>query len=385
LVKSIRLAYDSTSMISLVAGTRPNFMKVAPIWRALHARGLATRLIHTGQHYDASMSDVFFRDLGMPEPDLRLQVGGGTHAEQTAAVLVGVERDLVAHRPQVIVVVGDVTSTMAAALAAAKLGVPVVHVEAGLRSRDWTMPEELNRVVTDRLADLLLTSSRDADENLVAEGLPRERIHFVGNVMVDSLHWARGRPTDALSRFGLREEGYALATLHRPANVDTRESLTATLEALSAIAARLPLLFPVHPRTIARAESLGLAERLRSTTGLRTIEPLGYNDFVTLMTRARLVATDSGGIQEETTALGIPCLTMRQGTERPITVTEGTNVIVGLDVNRIGGEVDAIAAGRGKVGVVPDGWDGHAAPRVADAIQRLLAGDPPPLTAGTRA
>ncbi|HLK36476.1 MAG TPA: UDP-N-acetylglucosamine 2-epimerase (non-hydrolyzing) [Polyangiaceae bacterium] len=372
-------------MITLVAGTRPNFMKVAPVWRALSARRAPTRLLHTGQHFDTSMSEVFFRDLGMPEPDVRLTAGGGTQAEQTAAVLVGIERELAARRPDAVVVVGDVTSTMAAALAAAKAGVPVVHVEAGLRSRDWTMPEEINRVVTDRLADLLLTTSRDADANLATEGVDPSRVRFVGNVMIDSLHWARSRPTDALERFGLESGGYALATLHRPANVDTRDALAATLDALGAIAARLPLLFPVHPRTVARAEALGLAERLRSTPRLRAIEPLGYNDFVTLMSAARLVATDSGGIQEETTALGIPCLTMRQGTERPITVTQGTNVIVGLDRDKIATAVDDVLGGRARRGTVPEGWDGRAAERVADAVERLLAGDPPPLTAGPRA
>jgi UDP-N-acetylglucosamine 2-epimerase (non-hydrolysing) len=247
------------------------------------------------------------------------------------------------------------------------------------------MPEEVNRVVTDRLADLLLTPSRDADENLVKEGVARERIRFVGNVMIDSLHWARARPTDAVARLGLAGGPYALATLHRPANVDTREALGATLDALAAIAARLPLLFPVHPRTVARAEALGLSARLNATPGLRPVEPLGYNDFVTLLAGAKLVATDSGGIQEESTALGIPCLTLRQGTERPITVTQGTAVIVGLDVQAITRETDAVLAGEAKRGTVPEGWDGRTGERIADALQRLLAGDPPPLTAGKRA
>lgn len=372
-------------MILLVAGTRPNFMKIAPIHRALAARGHELRLLHTGQHFDASMSDVFFRDLGLPRPDVALRAGGGSQAEQTAAVLVGVEADLVARRPALVVVVGDVTSTVAAALAAAKLGVPVAHVEAGLRSRDWTMPEEINRVVTDCLADLLLTPSRDAEPNLLAEGVARERIVFVGNVMIDSMRWALGRPTDALARLGLERGGYALATLHRPANVDSAETLAATLDALAAIAERVPLVFPVHPRTLARAEALGLSARLHGTPGLRAIEPLGYDDFVTLMASARLVATDSGGIQEETTALGIPCLTMRNGTERPITVEEGTNTVVGLDEARIAREVDAILAGRGKRGRVPEGWDGRAAERVADAIEAFFAGTPPPKTAGPRA
>jgi UDP-N-acetylglucosamine 2-epimerase (non-hydrolysing) len=360
-------------------------MKVAPIWRALKARNLPVRLIHTGQHFDAAMSDVFFRDLGMPEPDVRLNCGGGTHAEQTAAVLVGVEKELVAARPAVVVVVGDVTSTFAAALAAAKLGIPVAHVEAGLRSRDWTMPEEINRVLTDQLSDLLLTPSPDAERNLLAEGIPAERIRFVGNVMIDSLHWARRTRTDALERHGLRPQRYALTTLHRPANVDTRESLEATLTALEAISRRIPVLFPVHPRTLARAASLGLSERLQATQGLKTCDPVGYNDFVTLMSSARLVATDSGGIQEETTALGIPCLTLREGTERPVTVTEGTNTIVGLDPKLIAEETDAILAGNGKVGHVPQGWDGRTAERIAAALFDLTSGTPPPKVAGPRA
>jgi UDP-N-acetylglucosamine 2-epimerase (non-hydrolysing) len=372
-------------MILLVAGTRPNFMKIAPIYRALRARDRAARVLHTGQHFDATMSDVFFRDLGLPEPYLTLKGGGGTHAEQTAAILVGVEKALLADRPSAVVVVGDVTSTLAAALAASKLGIPVIHVESGLRSRDWTMPEEINRIVTDQLSDVMLTPSHDAAPNLLAEGIPQERIVFVGNVMVDSLRYALQRPTDALRRFGLEPNAYALATLHRPANVDSVETLTATLDALDAVAARLPVLFPVHPRTTARAATLGLEARLTGTKNLRTVAPLGYDDFVTLMGKAKLVATDSGGIQEETTALGIPCLTMRGGTERPITVTEGTNEVVGLDVAKVRAAVDAILAGRGKQGRVPDGWDGKAGERVADAIDAFLAGNPPPRTAGPRA
>jgi UDP-N-acetylglucosamine 2-epimerase (non-hydrolysing) len=369
----------------LVAGTRPNFMKIAPIYRALAARGVTTRLLHTGQHFDATMSDVFFRDLGLPAPDVMLRAGGGSHAEQTAAVLVGAEADLMTHRPEVVVVVGDVTSTLAAALAAAKLGIPVAHVEAGLRSRDWTMPEEINRVLTDQLSDLLLTPSRDAAPNLIAEGVAPERIVFVGNVMIDSMLYALERPTDAMARLALTKGGYAIATLHRPANVDTKEALAATLDALSAIAARLPLIFPVHPRTVARAASLGLSERLSNMPGLRAIEPVGYDDFVTLMGGAALVATDSGGIQEETTALGIPCLTMRGGTERPITVTEGTNTIVGLDAALIAREVEAILGGRGKRGRVPEGWDGKTGERIADALLALCEGTPPPKTRGPRA
>lgn len=358
-------------MIDLVVGTRPNFMKVGPVCRALRGRAMPTRLIHTGQHFDVTMSDVFFRDLGMPEPDVRLNCGGGSRAEQTTAVLVGVEKALLQRRPSALVVVGDVTSTMAAALAASKLGVPVVHVEAGLRSRDWTMPEEINRVVTDRLSDLLLTPSRDADRNLLTEGIPRERIRFVGNVLIDSLHRARRKRTNALERFGLRPGRYALATLHRPANVDTRESLEATFAAIEAVSKIIPVILPLHPRTVERVKSLGLSKRVDGIPGLEACEPVGYNDFVTLMCSARLVATDSGGIQEETTALGIPCLTLREGTERPITVEQGTNVIVGLDVSRIECEVESILAGTAKRGRVPDGWDGRAAERIADALQAL--------------
>jgi UDP-N-acetylglucosamine 2-epimerase (non-hydrolysing) len=367
-------------MIDLVAGTRPNFMKVAPIWRALRSRRLAVRIVHTGQHFDPVMSDVFFRDLGMSEPDVRLSSGSGTHAEQTAAVLVGIEKTLIQSRPDALVVVGDVTSTLAAALAAAKLGVPVVHVEAGLRSRDWTMPEEINRILTDRLSDLLLTPSRDAEANLLAEGIAGERIRFVGNVMIDSLHWARQRRTDALERLGLTPSAYALATLHRPSNVDTAAALDATLAALEGLAAKLPVVFPVHPRTLSRVAALGFADRLRSIPALIVCDPVGYNDFVTLMSSARLVATDSGGIQEETTALDIPCLTLRDGTERPVTIEIGTNLIVGLDVEKITRETEAILAGKGKRGTVPDGWDGRTGERIVDALQSLLAGHPPPLT-----
>jgi UDP-N-acetylglucosamine 2-epimerase (non-hydrolysing) len=367
-------------MIYLVAGTRPNFMKIAPIRREIDARRLGVRMVHTGQHFDASMSDVFFRDLGLPTPDLSLSAGGGSHAEQTAAVLVGVEADLLVHRPEVVVVVGDVTSTLGAALAAAKLCIPVVHVEAGLRSRDWSMPEEINRTLTDRLSDLLLIPSPDAVVNLRAEGIAEERIVFIGNVMIDSLRYALARPTGLLDRLRLERGSYAVVTLHRPANVDTAASLEGTLSVLEAIASRLTTVFPVHPRTVAKLSAFGLDERMRTMPGLISIEPLGYNDFVTLYAGARLVATDSGGIQEETTVLGIPCLTLRETTERPITVSEGTNIVVGMNTERIVVEVDAIIAGRGKKGRIPNGWDGSAAKRAVDAIERFLGGSPPPLT-----
>ena len=363
--------------VLLVAGTRPNFMKVAPIRRALDASGVPVRLLHTGQHFDASMSDVFFRDLGMPPPEVSLHVGGGSHAEQTAAVLVGVERELLRDRPSCVVVVGDVTSTLAAALAAVKLGVPVVHVEAGLRSRDWTMPEEVNRILTDRMSDLLLVPSEDARTNLLDERLESERIAFVGNVMIDSLHQALTQPSDVHARLGVSPRAYAVATMHRPVNVDSDDALARTLAALSVVARRLPVVFPVHPRTRARLAAGGHAERLRAAGDLRLVEPVGYVDFTRLLRDAALVATDSGGIQEETTALGVPCLTLRESTERPITVTEGTNTIVDLDAARIAAETDAILAGGGKRGRVPVGWDGRAGERIAGAIVRLLAGEPP--------
>lgn len=372
-------------MITLIAGTRPNFMKIAPIRRALDARKLKVRLIHTGQHFDEQMSDVFFRDLGIPAPDLALQAGGGSHAEQTAAVLVGVEKDLIAHRPTAILVVGDVTSTLASALAASKLHIPVIHVEAGLRSRDWTMPEEINRILTDQLSDLLLIPSRDAVANLRAEGIPDERIVFVGNVMIDSLHRSQQAQTDALTRLGVDQQPFALVTLHRPANVDSKEALEAMLLAVEVIAKRLVVLFPVHPRTTARIEQLGQKARLNGIANLRPVAPLGYNDFITLMARATVIATDSGGIQEESTALGVPCLTMREGTERPITVTEGTNIIVGHDAQKISHELDEILAGRGKGGRIPEGWDGRAADRIVDAIERFVAGTPKPRAQGPRA
>jgi len=372
-------------MILLVAGTRPNFMKIAPVYRALRARSHDVRLLHTGQHFDAAMSDVFFTDLGLPKPDVELRAGGGSHAEQTAAVLVGVERDLVAHRPSVVVVVGDVTSTLAAALAASKLGIPVAHVEAGLRARDWTMPEEINRVLTDQLSDLLLIPSRDAEPNLLGEGIAAERIIMVGNVMIDSLHYAVAKPSDALERLGLTARGYALATLHRPSNVDSADALAATLRALAAIARHLPVVFPVHPRTRARIQTLGMEAALTALEHVSIVDPLGYRDFVTLMAAARVVATDSGGIQEETTALSVPCLTLRGGTERPITVTEGTNTVVGLDIERIEAALAEIVRSGGKTGRVPEGWDGRAAERVALALETFLAGSPPPKTAGPRA
>jgi UDP-N-acetylglucosamine 2-epimerase (non-hydrolysing) len=356
-------------------------MKVAPVLRALGSRKISFRLIHTGQHFDPSMSDVFFRDLGMPAPDATLHVGSGSHATQTAAVLLGMETELRRARPRLLVVVGDVTSTLAAALAAAKLGIPVAHVEAGLRSRDWTMPEEINRILTDQLSDLLLIPSEDARANLVAEGIAPERIAFVGNVMIDSLHHALAQSTDVLQRFQLTDRRYAVATMHRPANVDDDASLTASMGILAAVSQRLPVVFPVHPRTRSRLAASEMSERWKEARGLRLVDPLGYIDFSALVKHATLALTDSGGIQEETTALGIPCLTLRATTERPITVTEGTNVVVGLDRERILTELERILSGHPKRGTVPRGWDGQAAATIAACVERFLAGNPPPKTA----
>jgi UDP-N-acetylglucosamine 2-epimerase (non-hydrolysing) len=354
----------------LVAGARPNFVKVAPVHRALAALGVDLTLVHTGQHYDRRMSGLFFEQLGLPEPDVNLAVGSASHGRQTAGVLVAFEALLLARRPDLVVVFGDVNSTVACALAARKVpGVGLAHVEAGLRSFDRSMPEEVNRVVTDALADLLFTSEPSGGRNLLAEGVPAERIHFAGNVMIDSLLARReaAARTGAVAAHGLEAGRYALLTLHRPGNVDRERDLKPLLDAVADIAAeRLPVLYPVHPRSRPAVETWrdgrGRASRLI------LVEPLGYLEFLDLLERARLVMTDSGGIQEETTALGVPCLTLRPTTERPVTVDEGTNTLVGRDPERLKREVDAILAGRGKSGRVPPLWDGHAAERIARVI-----------------
>jgi UDP-N-acetylglucosamine 2-epimerase (non-hydrolysing) len=354
-----------------VVGARPNFMKAAPVLAAGRARpGVRQLLVHTGQHYDRAMSDAFFDDLGLPAPDEHLGVGSGTHAAQTARIMLAFEPVLERHRPDWVVVYGDVNSTVACALVAAKLGVRIAHVEAGLRSRDWTMPEEVNRVLTDRLADLLLTPSRDADANLRAEGLAPERIRFVGNVMVDTLLALRdrARALDMPARLGLGRGGYAVVTLHRPGNVDRAETLAELMAALDDLAARVPVCFAVHPRTRQRLAEFGLAP---AHPGVRLLEPLGYLETLGLVERAALVLTDSGGLQEETTVLGVPCLTARPNTERPITVTEGTNRLVPSTRPGIAAAVaEVLDAGRngGPGPRRPEGWDGRAGERVMDAL-----------------
>lgn len=358
-----------------IVGARPNFMKVAPIHRAISERGLLTQtLVHTGQHYDVKMSDVFFTDLGMPAPDIHLGIGSGGHAEQTAKVMIELEKVFASEKPDLVSVVGDVNSTLAAALVAAKMGIPISHVEAGLRSFDRIMPEEINRVLTDRISDLLLTPSADADANLLREGLEPERIRLVGNVMIDSLLAAREKalllPT--LSDLGLQPRGYAVCTLHRASNVDDPRVFSGLLSALGHVASRLPVVFPVHPRTRKRISELGLAASLERTPGLRLVDPMGYLEFLALTSQARLAFTDSGGLQEETTVLGIPCLTVRENTERPITVDIGTNIVVGTDPLRIQQTADRILDGNGKKGRVPDLWDGRTGERIAQVYEQFL-------------
>lgn len=373
-----------------VVGTRPNFMKVAPIMAAVEAwnarplpacAGAETArfeqvLVHTGQHYDERMSEVFFRDLGLPEPDHYLEVGSGTHAEMTARVMLAFEPVLLEERPDLVVVVGDVNSTLAASLVAAKLLIPLAHVEAGLRSRDRSMPEEVNRLLTDRLADVLLTTSRDADENLAAEGVPSDRVFFVGNTMIDSLERFKDRALagDTLARLGLTAGGYGAVTLHRPSNVDERAGLERLARVLSRTTERLPLVFPTHARTRARLQRFGLLDALERLPGLHLVEPLGYVDFLAVLAQARLVLTDSGGIQEETTVLGVPCLTLRKNTERPVTVTEGTNSLVDPeDEAAIDRAVDDTLEGRPDPRPRrPELWDGRAAERIVEELAGWL-------------
>ncbi|HSH59085.1 MAG TPA: UDP-N-acetylglucosamine 2-epimerase (non-hydrolyzing), partial [Acidimicrobiales bacterium] len=351
-----------------VAGARPNFMKIKPVMAALEARGADVVLVHTGQHYDAAMSEVFFTELGIRTPDHWLGVGSGSHAEQTARVMTALEPLVEKLAPEVVVVVGDVNSTLACALVGAKAGCLVAHVEAGLRSRDWAMPEEVNRVVADRVSDFLLAPSPDAVDNLVAEGYRDDQIHLVGNVMVDSLlsNLERARARPVLGEMGLVEGDYGVVTLHRPANVEDPSMLGGLLSALNTVAEHCPLVFPVHPRT-----KVHLAGQVLSPS-LRLVEPVGYLDFVALEAGARLVLTDSGGVQEETTVLGVPCLTLRATTERPITVTHGTNTVVGLDPERIVAEAARVLRD-GVEARCPPLWDGRAGERIAS----VLLADPP--------
>ena len=360
--------------IDLIAAARPNFMKVAPLFHALYQRPWCQlRLVHTGQHYDHNMSEAFFGDLKLPSPHLHLGVGSGSHAEQTANVMLAYERACGLEQPDLIVVVGDVNSTLACSLVGAKLRIPVAHLEAGLRSRDRNMPEEINRLVTDAIADILWTPSPDADENLANEGVAPDKITRVGNIMIDSFELLRTNilASDARSKLGIEGRMYGVVTLHRPSNVDSRDQLDALRAQLTRISVRLPLVFPVHPRTRKNLEAFGLWQQLVSTPNLHVIEPLGYVDFMNVVCGACMVITDSGGIQEETTYLGIPCLTLRNTTERPITVTEGTNRLV--TVADLVSSVEAALGGHSAPVRKLALWDGHTADRVvADIHRRLL-------------
>ena len=356
-----------------VAGARPNFIKIAPLMAALREHSeIGQCLVHTGQHYDERLSKVFFDDLHIERPDVNLEVGSGSHAIQTARIMMAFEGVCVERQPDLIVVVGDVNSTVACALVGAKLGIAIAHVEAGLRSFDWSMPEEINRVITDRLSDLLFTTERSANENLHREGVPAERIHFVGNVMVDTLlhHREQAKSLRVPRRLGVTPKNFALLTLHRPANVDSSASLMEILEGIRRIAERIPVVFPVHPRTKGRIDSLGLHAHLGKA---RMIDPLGYLDFLGLMDEAALVLTDSGGIQEETTVLGVPCLTLRSNTERPVTVEQGTNTLIKLDASTIvraaERAIDSTSNSDREPHQIPELWDGKAARRVARIIE----------------
>lgn len=364
-------------LIVHAVGARPNLVKIAPMIRAVAAQGGFTQiLVHTGQHYDSCMSQTFFDELSIPNPDIFLGIGSASHVIQTARIMIAFERVLLEKRPDLVLVVGDVNSTLACALTAVKLQIPVVHVEAGLRSYDRAMPEEINRIVTDAISDLLFTTEPSGTENLRAEGIPAERIYFVGNVMIDTLYsnLPRAQALNVLSKLGLHKRGYALLTLHRPANVDDITTLTTLLKTIRTISEWIPVLFPVHPRTWSSIKRFGLEDIVTLDNRIRIAEPLGYLAFLNVMSNARLVLTDSGGVQEETTVLGIPCLTLREKTERPITVSEGTNMLVGTVPEIILEETQSIIKGKGKLGRVPDKWDGHASERIATVLSQVYAG-----------
>jgi UDP-N-acetylglucosamine 2-epimerase (non-hydrolysing) len=365
-----------------VVGARPNFMKIAPIIDALNDHGgIEHLLVHTGQHYDQRMSQAFFEDLGLPRPDIDLEVGSGSHAEQTAAVMVEFEKVLLGEKPDWVVVVGDVNSTMACAVTAKKLGIRVAHVEAGLRSRDMSMPEEINRLCTDAISDALFTTDRFADENLEREGVPSCKIHFVGNVMIDTLfkHRSRAKVLGTYSRFGLESGKYVAMTMHRPGNVDDQDTLEGILTALERVSRDIPILFPIHPRTAKMIDRFGLSgyvaphggDGAKLHCGVWTTQPLGYLDFLNLNMHSRMVLTDSGGLQEETSVLGVPCVTMRPNTERPVTCEMGTNVLVGNDPAKIEEAVRERLASAPREYGIPPLWDGRAGERIVAKLMEL--------------
>jgi UDP-N-acetylglucosamine 2-epimerase (non-hydrolysing) len=362
-----------------VVGARPNFMKAAPVIAAFRELGVRQTLVHTGQHYDAFMSDIFFQQLGIPEPDFNLAVGAGSHAVQTAEIMARFEPVVLDCRPDLVVVYGDVNSTAAAAFVCAKLLIPVAHVEAGLRSCDRTMPEEINRLVTDQLSDLLFTPSDDGDRNLIREGVDPAKIHLVGNVMIDTLVKLLPSARRVRRDDGVFDAPYALVTLHRPSNVDDPATLRTLFQTLNEISRDIAVVFPVHPRTRTRIAGL---DECRPSSSLRLIDPVGYLEFLALQMHATVVVTDSGGIQEETTYLGVPCLTVRENTERPVTVTVGSNLLIGRDMGRLLLEVRHVLEGRGKKGCIPVLWDGSASRRIAQiAVAAIAARDSASVTA----
>lgn len=361
--------------IILVAGARPNFVKIAPLWRAFSAiEGVEVTLVHTGQHYDDAMSKVFFEDLGLPEPEYNLNVGSGSQAGQTADIMTRFDKVLDEIMPHDVIVVGDVNSTLACSLVAVKRGIRTSHVEAGLRSCDRSMPEEINRLATDAISDLLFVSEPSGIENLKREGVPDEKVHFVGNVMIDSLVFASEaiKESDVLSRFLLESYKYVLVTIHRPSNVDHPHRLRELINWLKEFSSKMPVVFPVHPRTRNRLVEAGLdpVQITQQIPNLKFISPQGYIDFQRLVSRAHLVVTDSGGLQEETTWLGVPCFTLRENTERPVTIEQGTNYLAGSDLTKADKMVRVCLAGKTKKGRIPDLWDGHAAQRIADVLLR---------------
>ncbi len=364
-------------IVHLIAAARPNFMKIAPLYHALRATTWCEpRIIHTGQHYDANMSDTFFVDLAMPEPFCHLNVGSGSHAEQTGNVMIEYEKIALADKPDAVVVAGDVNSTVACAMVCAKLWIKVIHLEAGLRSGDRRMPEEVNRVMTDAISDLLWTPSPDGDENLLAEGVAPERIERIGNIMLDSYEMLKHRivASGARAGFGLTQGDYAVVTLHRPSNVDERSTLAPLVDELISVAGVLPILFAVHPRTRNKLTEFGLLDKLTSAAGVTLCEPLSYIEFMNLVSEARMVISDSGGVQEETTYLKIPCLTVRENTERPITVTQGTNRLI--SPSEVRAQVDDVLGSAAQSTRCPDLWDGKTAVRAAASLARLLEVEP---------
>jgi UDP-N-acetylglucosamine 2-epimerase (non-hydrolysing) len=361
-----------------VAGARPNFMKIAPIIEALnkYPKQFKHKLVHTGQHYDEKLSKVFFDVLGIPKPDINLEVGSGSHAEQTARVMVEFEKACLLVKPDLVIVVGDVNSTMACTITAKKLGIKVAHVEAGLRSRDMDMPEEINRLCTDVLCDYLFTTDHFASENLCAEGIDPGKIFFVGNVMIDSLlaHREKAAKLKLMGELGLVPGGYCVVTLHRPSNVDHKDTLRGILEALQEISCKIPIIFPIHPRSLKMIHAFGFDhfhKKRPSGVGIKLVEPLGYLELLHLNMSARMVITDSGGLQEETTVLGVPCITLRHNTERPITCEEGTNVIAGNRKEKILAAANKVLSGKNSSGRVPDKWDGRTAVRIVEVLLKI--------------